>query len=89
MAGDVIQRLVTSAPERSNSASNTKHWQVNPGVYRTGTSPILVWRDARTAAACGWAFVSLGVAGIVAIASALLLYRRPESRGLTSAAARS
>jgi hypothetical protein len=32
-ADDAVRRLVTSVPERSNSAANTRYLQVNPGVY--------------------------------------------------------
>ena len=38
---------------------------------------ILDWYGGRSAEAWGWAFVSLGVAGLVAVASVLLLYRAP------------
>lgn len=40
---------------------------------------ILDWHGARTTAAWGWAFVSLGVAGIVAVVAVLLLHRMPEA----------
>jgi MFS family permease len=40
---------------------------------------ILDWHGVRTTAAWGWAFVSLGVAGIVAVGSVLLLHRTPEA----------
>ncbi len=49
---------------------------------------ILDWHDARTAAAWGWAFLSLGAAGILAVISVLLLYRTPDARALTRAAVR-
>ena len=49
---------------------------------------ILDWHGARTAAAWGWAFVSLGIAGGIAVTSVLLLYRTPEARGLQRAVGR-
>ena len=43
---------------------------------------ILDWYGIRNAGAWGWAFVSLGIAGAGAVASALLLYRIPEAVAL-------
>jgi MFS family permease len=43
---------------------------------------ILDWHGARTTGAWGWAFASLGAAGIVAVASILLLHRAPEASAL-------
>jgi MFS family permease len=43
---------------------------------------ILDWYGIRNAGAWGWAFVSLGIAGTGAVASALLLYRIPEAVAL-------
>jgi MFS family permease len=43
---------------------------------------ILDWHGARTAGAWGWAFVSLGVPGLGAVLSAVLLYRTTEARVL-------
>src|SRR2546428_294315 len=39
MRGDAIPPLATSAPERSSNSGNTKHWQLNRGVYQTGARP--------------------------------------------------
>lgn len=49
---------------------------------------ILDWHGARTTAAWGWAFVSLGVAGIVAVVAVLLLHRMPEAGMLRRVAPR-
>jgi len=43
---------------------------------------ILDWHGLQTAGAWGWAFVSLGVAGLGAVLSAVLLYRTTEARVL-------
>jgi MFS family permease len=43
---------------------------------------ILDWYGIRNAGAWGWAFVSLGIAGAGAVASAVLLYRSPEAVAL-------
>ena len=43
---------------------------------------ILDWHGDRTAAAWGWAFVSLGIAGAAAVASVLMLRRTPEAEML-------
>ncbi|HYB42073.1 MAG TPA: MFS transporter [Candidatus Methylomirabilis sp.] len=43
---------------------------------------ILDWYGLKNPAAWGWAFVSLGVAGIGAVASAVWLYRTPEASAL-------
>jgi len=40
---------------------------------------ILDWYGIDHAGAWGWAFVSLGIAGAGAVASAVLLYRTPEA----------
>ena len=40
---------------------------------------ILDWYGARTVGAWGWAFVSLGIAGVGAVVSGLLLYGSPEA----------
>jgi MFS family permease len=40
---------------------------------------ILDWYGITNAGAWGWAFVSLGIAGMGAVASAVLLYRTPEA----------
>jgi len=40
---------------------------------------ILDWHGIENAGAWGWAFVSLGIAGMGAVASAVLLYRTPEA----------
>src|SRR4029077_15715711 len=42
---------------------------------------ILDWYGIRNAGAWGWAFVSLGVAGLGAVASGILLYRTPAAAG--------
>jgi MFS family permease len=49
---------------------------------------ILDWHGVDTAGAWGWAFVSLGVAGLGAVFSAVLLYRTTEARGLHRGTAR-
>ena len=46
---------------------------------------ILDWYGGRSAEAWGWAFVSLGVAGLVAVASVLMLYRAPGAHVLKRA----
>ena len=43
---------------------------------------ILDWHGANTPGAWGWAFVSLGVAGLGAVLSAVLLYRTTEAQVL-------
>jgi MFS family permease len=43
---------------------------------------ILDWYGITKAGAWGWAFVSLGIAGMGAVASAVLLYRTPEATAL-------
>jgi MFS family permease len=43
---------------------------------------ILDWFGVKTTAAWGWAFVSLGIAGLGAVLSAVLLYRTTEARTL-------
>jgi len=43
---------------------------------------ILDWYGIKNAGAWGWAFVSLGIAGVGAVASAALLYRTPEAVAL-------
>ena len=43
---------------------------------------ILDWYGIKNAGAWGWAFVSLGIAGVGAVASAVLLYRTPEAVAL-------
>ena len=43
---------------------------------------ILDWYGITNAGAWGWAFVSLGIAGMGAVASAVLLYRTPEAMAL-------
>jgi len=43
---------------------------------------ILDWHGIERAGAWGWAFVSLGIAGAGAVASAVLLYRTPEAAAL-------
>ena len=43
---------------------------------------ILDWYGGRSAQAWGWAFVSLGVAGLVAVASVLLLKGAPGAHVL-------
>jgi MFS family permease len=48
---------------------------------------ILDWRGVQNAAAWGWAFVSLGAAGLGAVLSAVLLYRTTEARALHRGAA--
>jgi MFS family permease len=48
---------------------------------------ILDWRGVQNAGAWGWAFVSLGAAGLGAVLSALLLYRTTEARALHRGAA--
>jgi MFS family permease len=48
---------------------------------------ILDWRGAQNAGAWGWAFVSLGAAGLGAVLSAVLLYRTTEARVLHRGAA--
>ena len=48
---------------------------------------ILDWQGARNAGAWGWAFVSLGAAGLGAVLSAVLLYRTTEARVLHRGAA--
>jgi MFS family permease len=40
---------------------------------------ILDWHDARTVGAWGWAFVSLGIAGIGAVFSVVFLHRMPDA----------
>ena len=46
---------------------------------------ILDWYGGRSAEAWGWAFVSLGVAGLAAVASVLMLYRAPGAHVLKRA----
>jgi hypothetical protein len=48
---------------------------------------ILDWHGSHSAAAWGWAFVSLGVAGLGAVLSAVLLYRTTEAGVLHRGAA--
>ena len=48
---------------------------------------ILDWYGGRSAQAWGWAFVSLGVAGLVAVASVLMLQRAPGAHVLQRAKA--
>jgi MFS family permease len=48
---------------------------------------ILDWQGARNVGAWGWAFVSLGAAGLGAVLSAVLLYRTTEARVLHRGAA--
>ena len=48
---------------------------------------ILDWYGVDNAGAWGWAFVSLGMAGIGAVASGVLLYRMPSAAALHRAAA--
>ena len=48
---------------------------------------ILDWRGVQNAGAWGWAFVSLGAAGLGAVLSAVLLYRTTEARALHRGAA--
>jgi MFS family permease len=48
---------------------------------------ILDWYGANTPGAWGWAFVSLGVAGLGAVLSAVLLYRTTEAQVLHRGAA--
>jgi MFS family permease len=43
---------------------------------------ILDWYGARTAGAWGWAFLSLGVAGVGAVVSVVLLHRTPAAGAL-------
>jgi MFS family permease len=43
---------------------------------------ILDWQGTRTAGAWGWAFVSLGAAGMIAVVSVVLLHHVPEAGGL-------
>jgi MFS family permease len=43
---------------------------------------ILDWYGIKNAGAWGWAFVSLGMAGLGAVAAAVLLYRTPEAAAL-------
>jgi MFS family permease len=50
---------------------------------------ILDWYGGRSARAWGWAFVSLGAAGLVAVASVLMLLRAPGADVLQRAKARS
>jgi MFS family permease len=50
---------------------------------------ILDWYGGRSAQAWGWAFVSLGVAGLVAVASVLMLKHAPGADVLQRAKARS
>ena len=49
---------------------------------------ILDWHGTRTTGAWGWAFVSLGAAGIVAVASVVVLHRTPEASALRRVAPR-
>jgi len=49
---------------------------------------ILDWRGVQNAGAWGWAFVSLGAAGLGAVLSAVLLYRTTEARALHRGAVR-
>jgi MFS family permease len=48
---------------------------------------ILDWYGVRTAAAWGWAFVSLGIAGVGAVLSVVLLHVTPEAAVLRNAGA--
>jgi MFS family permease len=49
---------------------------------------ILDWYGVRSAGAWGWAFLSLGIAGVGAVASVVLLHRTPEAVALHGSAAR-
>jgi len=49
---------------------------------------ILDWYGARTVGAWGWAFVSLGIAGVGAVVSAILLHGTPEAATLRGDAVR-
>jgi MFS family permease len=49
---------------------------------------ILDWYGARTVGAWGWAFVSLGIAGVGAVVSAILLHGTPEAAMLRGDAVR-
>jgi len=49
---------------------------------------ILDWYGVRNAGAWGWAFVSLGVAGVGAVLSVVLLHRTPEAAALHRGASR-
>lgn len=49
---------------------------------------ILDWYGVANAGAWGWAFVSLGIAGIGAVVSAVLLYRMPAAAALHQGAGR-
>ena len=42
-SGD-IRRSVTSVRERSSNGTNRTRWQLNPGVYQTGASPVCHFR---------------------------------------------
>jgi MFS family permease len=43
---------------------------------------ILDWYGVRSAGAWGWAFLSLGVAGVGAVVSVVLLHRTPAAAAL-------
>jgi hypothetical protein len=60
-------------PRRERSASAAA-----PLVF----GAILDWYGARTAGAWGWAFLSLGVAGVGAVVSVVLLHRTPAAGAL-------
>lgn len=49
---------------------------------------ILDWYGVRNAGAWGWAFVSLGIAGVGAVVSVVLLHRTPEAAALHRGAPR-
>jgi MFS family permease len=49
---------------------------------------ILDWYGARTVGAWGWAFMSLGIAGVGAVVSSILLYGSPEAAMLRRSAIR-
>jgi MFS family permease len=49
---------------------------------------ILDWYGGRTVGAWGWAFVSLGIAGVGAVVSAILLHGAPEAAMLRRDAVR-
>ena len=43
---------------------------------------ILDWYGVRSAGAWGWAFLSLGIAGVGAVVSVVLLHRTPAAAAL-------
>jgi MFS family permease len=49
---------------------------------------ILDWHGVRTAGAWGWAFVSLGIAGLCAVLAVVLLHRTPDAAALHRGAVR-